>query len=41
MEPDYDEEPIHPSFVNDTAKKFARLTREHIIKELHEAGLSF
>ena len=40
-EPEYDAEPVHPAFVNDTAKKFARLTRERIIKELHEAGLSF
>lgn len=39
--PEYDAEPVHPAFVNDTAKKFARLTRERIIKELHEAGLSF
>ena len=39
-EQDYDAEPVHPSFVNDTAKKFARLTRERMIKELHDAGLT-
>lgn len=38
-EQDYSEQPIHPSFVLDESKKFARFTREKMIKELHEAGV--
>lgn len=38
-EQDYSEQPIHPSFVLDESKKFARLTRERMIKELRGAGV--
>jgi len=36
---DYSENPIHPSFVLDESKKFARFTRERMIKELRGAGV--
>ncbi|MDA3133447.1 endonuclease domain-containing protein [Atlantibacter subterraneus] len=36
---DYSTNPIHPSFVLDESKKFARFTRERMIKELREEGI--
>ncbi|MEB7712345.1 endonuclease domain-containing protein [Kluyvera cryocrescens] len=36
---DYSAEPVHPSFILDESKKFARLTRERMIKELCGAGV--
>ncbi len=38
-EQDYSEAPIHPSFVLDESKKFARFTRERMIKELRQEGI--
>lgn len=36
---DHTNNPIHPSFVLDESKKFARFTRERMIKELRGAGV--
>lgn len=36
---DYSAEPVHPSFILDESKKFARLTRERMIKELRGVGV--
>lgn len=36
---DYSAEPVHPSFILDESKKFARLTRELMIKELRGVGV--
>jgi len=38
-EQDYSEQPIHPSFVLDQSKMFARFTRERMIKELRHEGI--
>ncbi len=37
-EQNYSEQPIHPSFILDESKKFARYTRERMIKELNSVG---
>ncbi|WP_312953689.1 endonuclease domain-containing protein [Atlantibacter hermannii] len=35
---DYQDNPVHPSFVLDQSKKFAKFTREKMIKELNSVG---
>jgi len=38
-EQDYSEQPIHPSFVLDESKKFAKFSRDRMIKELIDVGI--
>lgn len=34
---DYEQNPTHPNYVNDEAKRFSKYTRERMIKELNDA----
>jgi len=37
-EQDYSNNPVHPNFINDQSKKFAKLTREKMIQVLNKEG---
>lgn len=41
-EQDYSNNPVHPNYVNDTAKKFAKLpSRQKMIQSLHDDGVEY